>query len=118
MKLINELCSTNFTEIHHENREEQKYNAPHHFSIKETSTGDILSLIDFQEGPVKEVGVNGIHNEDLIAIVIERLKYFQNTDFKCRENEKAIEKLEECLMWLRKRTLNRQQRNVDGTSNI
>ena len=118
MKLVNALCSTNFTEIHYENRGEQKYNAPHHFSIREVSTGDILSFIDFQEGPIKEVGVNGVHNEDLIAIVLTRLEYFQNTDFACKENEKAIEKLEEALMWLRKRTLNRQARNVEGTSKI
>lgn len=118
MKLINELCSTNFTEIHHENKDEQKYNAPHHFSIKEISTGDVLSLIDFQEGPIKEVGVNGVYNEDLIAIVITRLEHFQNTKYVCKENEKAIEKLEEALMWMRKRTLNRQIRNVEGTSKI
>lgn len=118
MKLTNSLCSTIYTEIHHENSDEQKYNAPHHFSIRDVATGDTLSLIDFQEGPIKEVGINGVHNEDLIAIVLTRLEYFQNTEYACKENEKAIEKLEEALMWLRKRTLNRQARNVEGTSSI
>ena len=37
-----------------------------------------LCLIEFQNGPVKEKGVNGIHNEDLIAIVIDRLAGFQS----------------------------------------
>ena len=56
----------------------------------------------FQNGAVKEHGVNGCHNEDLIAIVIDRLQHFQNGDYKCRENAIAITKLEEALLWLRK----------------
>ena len=43
---------------------------------------------------MKEAGKNGIHNEDLLVIVIDRLRGFQSGPFKCRENAIAITKLE------------------------
>ncbi len=72
--------------------------------------------IHFQKGPVKEAGVNGCHQEDLIAIVIDRLQCFQSGKFRCRENVLALTKLEEALHWLNHRTNDRIERRVDGTS--
>lgn len=79
---------------------------------------DILCEIHFQEGPIKECGVNGVCNEDLINMVIDRLEHFQNSDFRCRENALAITALEEALLWLRKRTMGREQRGVEGTHTV
>lgn len=76
----------------------------------------VPSCIDFQDGPVNDNGVNGCHNEDLIAIVIDRLQHFQAGDFKCRENALALTKLEEALHWLRHRTDARIARGVEGTN--
>lgn len=76
---------------------------------------DVLCDIHFQEGPIKECGVNGVCNEDLIDMVIDRLEHFQNSEFRCRENALAITALEEALLWLRKRTMGREQRGVEGT---
>ena len=76
----------------------------------------VLLRVCFQDGPIKENGVNGVMNEDLIAIVIDRMRGFQSGDFKCRENALALTKLEEALMWLRKRTDDREARGVEGTS--
>lgn len=70
----------------------------------------------FQKGPVLEAGINGIHNEDLIAIVIDRLQGFQKGAYECRENQMALGKLEDCLVWLRMRTDDREKRKVEGTS--
>lgn len=72
--------------------------------------------ISFQNGAIKENGVNGCHNEDLIAIVIDRLQEFQRGDFACRENAIALTKLEESMMWLNKRTNDRIKRGVEGIS--
>jgi hypothetical protein len=91
----------------------------HKYSVsttKEPST--ILGSIDFQNGPIKESGVNGLMNEDLIAIVIDRMQGFQSGQYKCRENAVALTKLEEALMWLRKRTQDREDRGVEGTSTV
>ena len=70
--------------------------------------------VDFQNGPVKEAGINGCHQEDLIAIVIDRLRSFQAGEFACRENALALTKLEEAMHWLNHRTLERQARGVEG----
>lgn len=75
-----------------------------------------LCEVGFQKGPVKEEGVNGIHNEDLLAIVIDRLDGFQQGAYKCRENALALTKLQEALLWLGARTDGREKRGVEGTS--
>lgn len=74
------------------------------------------TLIEFQNGPINEVGNNGLTNEALLAIVIDRLQGFQSGPFKCRENAVALTKLEEAMMWLQKRTRERMARGVEGTS--
>ena len=116
IELKNDLLTTKYTKVLHE--DEFKYNAPHHFKVVTAEDEKELARVDFQEGPIKECGVNGVCNEDLIAMVIRRLEGFQNSDFRCRENAVAITKLEESLMWLRKRTMGRENRGVEGTNKI
>ena len=67
----------------------------------------------FQNGPVKEVGVNGLTNEALLALVLHRLRIL-NTNFPCRENSLAITNIEQGVMWLEQRTKDRIKRNVEG----
>lgn len=71
--------------------------------------------VRFQNGPIGEVGVNGISNEALIAIVIDRLQGFQNGQYSCRENALALTKLEEAMHWMLHRTRERTARGVEGT---
>ena len=75
-------------------------------------------VINFQNGPIEEKGVNGVTQEVLLAIVIDRLRSFQSGPFSCRENAIALTKCEEALMWLKERTRKRQARGVEGTSAI
>lgn len=70
--------------------------------------------IEFQNGPIKETGVNGISQEALLAIIIDRLRSFQAGEYKCRENALALTYCEEALMWLQKRTRDRMARGVEG----
>jgi hypothetical protein len=74
------------------------------------------ALILFQNGPIEKVGVNGITQEALLAIVIDRLRNFQAGPCSCRENALALTATEEALMWLQKRTRDRQMRGVEGTT--
>jgi hypothetical protein len=76
------------------------------------------STVLFQHGPIKEVGVNGVTQEALLAICIDRLRSFQNGPFKCRENAIALTHLEEALMWLQRRTVERIKRGVEGTHTV
>jgi len=71
--------------------------------------------IHFQKGPLNQVGVNGITNEALLAVMLDRMRGFQNGPFKNRENAIVVTKLEEAMMWLHKRTRDRQARGVEGT---
>lgn len=71
--------------------------------------------IRWQSGPVKDVGgVNGAFVETLIDICVKRLRFYQS-HFPCRENELAIQKLEEAGHWLDQRTRDRETRGVEGT---
>ena len=114
IKLSHDLLTSKYTEVSHE--ENVKFNAPHHFIVSSVLSGEIVTKVDFQEGPIKERGVNGACNEDVISMVIARLEGFQKSEFACRENALAITKLEEALLWLRKRTMGRENRGVEGTN--
>ena len=87
-------------------------------SCPDKNTDILRCNVEFQDGPVKEAGVNGIHNEDLIAIVIDRLRGFQSGDYACSDNVFALVDLEESLFWLRNRTNERESRGIEGTNVI
>ncbi len=71
--------------------------------------------IHFQNGPIKEAGVNGVTQEALLAIVIDRLRSFQAGPFHGEDNHYALVHCEEALAYLQKRTLARIARGVEGT---
>lgn len=117
VELKHDLLTTKYTGVVHE--KEFQFNAPHLFrvySLHQPEGSEVLAEIHFQEGPIKENGVNGVCNEDLIAMVICRLEHFQKSQFSSRDNATAITKLEEALLWLRKRTIGRENRGVEGTN--
>ena len=77
---------------------------------------DEQQVIRFQRGPIHIEGVNGIQNEDLLAIVADRLLSFQEGDYACKENEKALLSTTEALRVLQERTADRVERGVEGTN--
>jgi hypothetical protein len=77
---------------------------------------DTNQSIKFQEGPIKEAGVNGVTQEALLAVVIDRLQSFQAGPFPSRENALALTKCQEALMWLQTRTRDRIARGVEGVT--
>lgn len=114
--LENPLFRRKYTTVKVE--KEFHYNAPHHFEVVDSADGKSLLKIHFQEGPIKECGVNGVMNEDLLLMVLERLYGFQKSEYKCRENAVAITKIEEAVMWLGKRTVGREQKGIEGTHQV
>lgn len=73
-------------------------------------------ILGFQNGPIASPeDFNGLTNEALLAVLIDRMRGFQSGPFACRENACALTKLEEALMWLQKRTRERMQRGVEGS---
>lgn len=57
---------------------------------------------------------DGTTVEDLIAVAIGKLSMY-NKKVPSRETSLAITKLEEALLWLHYRTVDRTQRHVEGT---
>lgn len=89
--------------------------ANHEYDILYLDGDDgFVTHIGFQNGPIAEVGINGVTQEVLLAIVIDRLRSFQSGPFSCRENALALTKCEEALHWLQQRTLDRMRRGVEG----
>lgn len=72
--------------------------------------------ISFQNGPIAESGVNGLTQEVLLAIVIDRLEGFQSGKFACQDNALALEYTRSAQKALQKRTRERMARNVEGTN--
>lgn len=77
--------------------------------------------IGWQDGPLGNPPDLSKHNGAFIEGVIEsaigRLRFFQESKFKCKENEDAIYFLEQALVSLDSRTKDRKDRNVEGTHN-
>ena len=96
----------------------KSYNCSTNFAVRCKDSDKILAEIHFQDGPVKEFGINGVANEDLIVMVMHRLNQFQDSDYACKENADAINHLQDALDSLRARTNKRVQRGVEGTSEV
>lgn len=117
VELKHDLLTTKYTTVYQE--KDFQFNAPHLFEVcaSDNSNGTvILASIHFQEGPIKENGVNGVCNEDLLHMVISRLEHFQKSPFSSRDNALAITHIEDALLRLRKRTIAREARGVEGTN--
>lgn len=70
----------------------------------------------FQNGPIKEFGVNGVTQEALLAIVIDRLRAFQAGPYACDANAVALGQVQSALYNLQARTRERIARGVEGTN--
>lgn len=75
-------------------------------------------LLPFQNGPIAEVGTNGLTHEALLAIVADRLECFQAGPYACAENAEALEHVRAAAAALARRTAGRLARGVEGTSTV
>jgi len=86
------------------------------------SVSGVGLILNWQDGPLgrgeERKAPNGAFVETVISAAKQRLEFFQANKFSCRENAIAITKLEEALMWLEKRTKDREERQVEGTHGL
>ncbi len=73
-------------------------------------------VVLFQNGPIKEHGVNGVTQEALLTIVIDRLRSFQAGPFASPMNASALDHCQIALRHLQERTRERIKRGVEGTT--
>lgn len=104
MRELLKIGSQNFTKVVVKDKHGQG-GACHEYFIGRSDDSEVVSIgefghVSFQNGSIKEFGVNGCHQEDLLAIVIDRLQSFQAGEYACRENAQALTKLEEAIRWL------------------
>lgn len=99
-------------------RDEQYGSASHSYTVTfiDKESREVQVGVDFQRGPIKEVGVNGVTNEALLAILIDRVDGFQSGAFACDHNREALVCLLNAMRWLRERTAERVERGVEGTN--
>ena len=78
--------------------------------------------IEWQDGPLgrgaERKEPNGAFVETVIDAALQRIQFYQDSKFNCRENVIAMHKLEEALLWLNKRTADREARQVEGEHKI
>lgn len=86
--------------------------AHHQYVIKAGSVP--TAFIAFQNGGVKDVGLNGISVEALLAIAEDRLACFQAGKYACPENQEALDHVNGALKALQGRTADRAKRGVEG----
>ena len=75
---------------------------------------EVLARIEFQKGGIAEKGVNGITQEALLMVIIDRLDCFSKGPFPSRPSAIAKTDCESALNWLQYRTAERQHRGVEG----
>jgi len=86
------------------------------------SVNGVGLTINWQNGPLgrdsDRIEPNGAFVETVISAVVARIEYYQASKFKCRENAIALTHLETALLWLNKRTADREDREVEGTHTV
>lgn len=124
-ELYGSMYNHKYTSVFHE-VDHESY-VPHHFLIvdkscvkdRENIKPIILGSIDFQDGQIIDgKGINGVMDENLIAIVISRLEGFQSSKFACKENDIALTKLQEAMLWLKNRTTDKELKNIEITHKV
>lgn len=78
--------------------------------------------IHWQNGPlgrgVNRKEPNGAFVEGVLEAAIDRIQFYQSSKFSCRENAVALTHMETALLWLQKRTQDRESLEVEGTYSV
>ena len=95
--------------------------AHHEYTVCRTGNNpvtysDMLVTITFQRGPRGDIDArDGVLDCDLLEIVRDRLKAFQEGSMATEYNAQALLHIEEALMWMNRRVEDRIERQVLGT---
>lgn len=80
---------------------------------------DIGVDISWQNGPIAGPDDrNGAFVIDVIQIAIDRINFYNESQFRCRENSLAVTKLEEAIHWLESRRGRRAGEGILSTHKV
>ena len=85
----------------------------HIYELDELENTERKQTVSFVSKFNLETNHDGTTNEEVLKMLIDRMKYLQGK-FACRENALATTKLEEALMWMEYRTARRKEQGVEG----
>ena len=94
------------------------FNTTTNLSENRRTRPDKSVALMFQNGPIGDVGVNGITDEALLAVLIHRREGLQAGPYATKHGAAALEALESAMTHLQARTLERQARGVEGTHGL
>ena len=80
-----------------------------------TVENEDVVYIKWQDGPLHVSDLNGAFVEDVLEVCRQRLIFYQETEFGCKENEDAIRDIGDAVEALTERTKKRIARGVEGT---
>lgn len=83
-------------------------------NVSSTTESTELNIV-FQNGPIPEMGVNGVTHEALLAILEDRIQSFQEGAFANDYNAEALLLIRAAKEVLLNRTRDRLTRGVEGT---
>lgn len=91
-------------------------NAPQKYRITYDEATVVPGIVDEVELDINFISVesDGVTNETLLAVVIDRLEGFQDGPFSCAENETALQYSKLALHTLHERTRERNSRGVEN----
>jgi len=87
--------------------------ASHHYTA---TVGGVKVLdVQFQHGARDEAGSTpGVTDRVLLAVLLDRMRSFQSGPFGSRLNSLALTAIEQAMLWLHQRTMERDRRGVLG----
>lgn len=93
-----------------------EWNQPegNHIEVNDKSNAITFKI---QDGPIKEVGINGCQVDELVSTALLIVKGL-NAKFPCDENVKAMTALYDAYSWLQQRKHKREIRGVEGKSEL
>lgn len=75
--------------------------------------------IDWQNGTVNAADdINGANVVDILEAVRQRMEFFNESKFRCRQNSLAITHIEEAMHWCQARITDRKNRGVLSTMKV
>ena len=78
----------------------------------------VVTLLAFQYGAPAQAGFNGLTDQALLAVLIDRMEGFEAGKYAVPETGFALDCLRTAQMWMNSRTGARIARGVDGTVSV